>query len=627
MLLTLPGCLQSFDFAGADAAITKEHENGSMLIDQHSCARPAEARVTHLALDLSADFAAKSLRGTATFDVERSADAKELRLDTEGLKIEAVRDAAGGELAWKLEPRDPVIGSPLSIALGAQTRKVTITYSTGDAAGALQWLDPAQTAGKTRPFLLTQGQAILTRTWIPIQDSPGVRLTYEATIEVPEDLIAVMSALRVDPNGEPRAAGRRAYRFALDHAIPAYLIALAVGQLEFRSLGPRTGVFAEPKVIDAAAYELAETERMVEAAEALYGPYRWGRYDVLVLPPSFPFGGMENPCLTFATPTILAGDRSLVALIAHELAHSWSGNLVTNATWQDFWLNEGFTVYFENRIMEQVYGREYAEMQQVLGFQDLQSDIESFGATSKDTQLYTDLTGRNPDDAFSNIPYEKGALFLRALERKVGRARFDAFLRGYFDRYAFQSMTTAHFEKLLETALFPGDATAVSELKVKDWLYRPGLIEGAGPPRSARLAAVAAQIERFKAGASASSLDVKHWSTHEWLHFLRGMPTPLPAARLDELDATFGFSTTGNCEKRFEWLRVCIASDHRKADASLEQFLTMQGRRKFLKPLYTDLLGKPWGVEVARAIYQKARPGYHPVSTNTIDKLMSQVGG
>jgi leukotriene-A4 hydrolase len=608
---------------GAPSPTTPSHATGDIAMpsDPHSHAEPAVARTVHLDLRLAADFEKRVLRGVAAYDLERTADAKRLHLDTDGLFVESVTDGAGAALSYQVDPRDPVLGSRLAIDLRPETTRVAIAYATAPGAAALQWLTPAQTAGGRAPFLFTQGQAILTRTWIPLQDSPGVRFTYEAEIEVPTGLLAVMSAVRETPDGEVRGA-RTAYRFAMEHPIPGYLMALAIGRLEFRSLGPRTGVFAEPESIERAAYEFEGTEAMMAAAERLYGPYRWGRYDILVLPPSFPFGGMENPVLTFVTPTILAGDRSLVALIAHELAHSWSGNLVTNATWQDFWLNEGFTVYFENRITEEISGREYAGMLQVLGYQELLADIETFGATHRDTCLYTDLEGRNPDDAFSNVPYEKGALFLRAIEQAVGRPRFDAFLRSYFDRHAFTGMTTDRFVELLRSELFAGDEAGFAALDVATWIHAPGMPPGFVPPSSPRLERVAAAAATFAAGGAASRIAAADWSTHEWVQFLRALPASLASEQLDDLDATFALTATPNCEKRFEWLRVCVRNDRREASASLAEFLTMQGRRKYLKPLYADLLAKDWGRPLARRIFAEAAPTYHSVSANTIEKMI-----
>jgi len=307
--------------------------------DGYSFARPEIARVTHVALDLDADFAAQRMAGTATLDIEAAPGASEIVLDSKGLEIAGIADAAGAPLQWALGDGDEARGRPLVVQIGA-ARRIVIRYRSGADAVALQWLTPAQTVGKVHPYLLSQGQAILNRSWFPTQDSPGIRQTWEARITAPEALTVVMSGERLSQTGEPAGPGRRAWRFRMTHPVATYLIAIAAGDLAFRSLGPRTGVWTEPGMLDAAASELRDTEAMVRAAEQLYGPYRWGRYDLLVLPPSFPYGGMENPTLTFLTPTFLAGDRSLVGLVAHELAHSWSGNLVTNAVWGDSWINE-----------------------------------------------------------------------------------------------------------------------------------------------------------------------------------------------------------------------------------------------------------------------------------------------
>ena len=401
--------------------------------DQHSFAEPAEARVTHVAIDLTADFEAHVFRGTATLTVEAVPAAKEVVLDTKTLTIESATDQAGEPLAFHLDAADPILGRALHVTLPADRRTVVVKYRTSPGAAALQWLRPSQTAGGKHPYVFSQGEAILTRTWIPTQDSPGVRQTYDARIVVPAALHAVMSAEQLTPEGELLAGGRqRAFRFRLDKPVAPYLIAIAIGDIVFKAVGPRSGVYAEPSVLDKAAWEFADLEKMIEAAESIGGPYDWGRYDVLVMPPSFPFGGMENPRLTFATPTVLAGDRSLTSLVAHELAHSWSGNLVTNATWSDFWLNEGFTTYFENRIMEALYGADRAEMLQALGRQDLLGFFEESKDKPGEQVLHIDLTGRDPDDGTTSVPYEKGAAFLRMVEQQVGRPRFDTWLRGYF---------------------------------------------------------------------------------------------------------------------------------------------------------------------------------------------------
>jgi leukotriene-A4 hydrolase len=589
--------------------------------DLHSYARPAEARVTHVALDLRADFASRRLAGTATLDLERAPGSTQILLDTRDLEIGAITDANGRALEYTLGTADSIMGQALTVALPGDVRRIVVRYQTSPEAAALQWLAPSQTAGKQHPYLFSQGQAILTRTWIPTQDSPGIRQTYEARIVVPEPLTAVMSAEQLTPEGEA-AEGGRAFRFRLDHPVPPYLIAIAVGDLDFRPLGPRTGVYAEPSVVESAAAEFVDLERLVEAAEGLYGPYRWGRYDILVLPPSFPFGGMENPRLTFATPTILAGDRSLVSLVAHELAHSWSGNLVTNATWRDFWLNEGFTSYFENRIMEAVYGAERAQMLEALARRDLVAEIQGFGADTGESVLHIDLAGRNPDDGMTGVPYDKGAAFLRMIEQAVGRPRFDAYLRSYFDRHAFQSMTTAEFLADLREHLIQGDEALERQLRIDEWVYGAGLPDNATVPQSAAFARVEGEARRFASGTPADSLATAEWSTQEWQHFLGALPQDLTPEQMASLDRAFGFTSTGNSEILFAWLRLAIRERYEPAMPALERFLTSQGRRKFLAPLYTDLMATDWGQAEARRIYATARPTYHTVATSTLDEIV-----
>jgi aminopeptidase N len=581
------------------------------------------ARVTHVGLDLHAGFASRTLAGTATLDVQAAPGAGEIVLDTRGLAIQQITDAGGRELQWALGAEDPILGKPLTVQLPQGTRRIAIHYRTSPDAGALQWLTPEQTAGKRYPFLFSQGQAILTRTWIPTQDSPGIRQSYDARITVPAELTAVMSADMLTPQGEA-AQGGRAFRFRLDTPVPPYLIALAVGDLAFRATGPRTGVWTEPSTLDRAAHELGELERFVDAAEALYGPYRWGRYDVLVLPPSFPFGGMENPRLTFATPTILAGDRSLVSLIAHELAHSWSGNLVTNATWSDFWLNEGFTTYFENRIMEALYGPERAAMLASLGWRGLQEAIEAAGgATGADTRLHLDLAGRDPDAGMTDIAYEKGATFLRTLEQAVGRARWDAYLRSYFDRHAFQPMTAERFLEDLRTNLIRGDAELERRLMLDEWVSGTGLPANAVRRESSAFARVEEQAQRFVAGTPAAQLTTQQWSTQEWQHFLGALPQGLSAAQLADLDRAFRLSEQGNSEILFAWLQIAVRHRYEPALPALERFLTSQGRRKFVRPLFQSLMDQgEWGQAHARRIYQIARPGYHPVTSGSVDEIV-----
>jgi leukotriene-A4 hydrolase len=412
------------------------------------------------------------------------------------------------------------------------------------------------------------------------------------------------------------------YSFRMAQPIPAYLMALAVGNVEFTPLSTRTGIYAEPVTLPTATQEFVDLEKMVGAAEQLYGPYRWDRYDLLVLPPSFPFGGMENPRLTFVTPTILAGDRSLTSLVAHELAHSWSGNLVTNATWNDFWLNEGFTVYFERRIMEKLYGRSYADMLQVLGHTGLLHTIEELGPESQDTHLHLDLAGRDPDEGLNEIAYEKGDYLLLTLEHLVGREKLDSFIKDYFARHSFQSMDTASFVAYLRRELLDQEPGLEQKLQLDAWINGPGIPAVAPPVSSARFAAVEAALREWQQATPASALAVADWSSHEWVHFLHGLPRPLSTEQVQELDSTFTFTQSGNAEILAAWFPLTIAADYKPAEAALHQFLTHVGRRKFLVPLYKALLNSPEGREKARDIYAEARPNYHSVATSTFDALL-----
>ena len=556
-------------------------------MDIHSWSRPDFVQVRHLQLHLRVDYVRKILSGSVALSYDRRGG-EELVLDTRDLEIHEVENAAGFELG----PADRILGAPLRIRLRDGADCVTVHYSTSPCASGLQWLDPPQTAGKRHPFLYTQSQAIHARSWIPLQDTPGVRVTFTAEIQVPDGLVAVMGAERRDG------------RFHMEQPIPSYLIALAAGDLGFWPLGPRSAVYAEPSVVEAAAHEFEDTEQMIAAVEEMYGPYRWGRYDLLVLPPSFPFGGMENPRLTFTTPTILAGDKSLVSLVAHELAHSWSGNLVTNATWSDFWLNEGFTVYLERRILEKVYGREREEMEAVLARGELERELARL--SPGDGALHPDLTGRDPDDGCTLVPYEKGALLLRTIEEAVGRERFDAFLRGYFDHFAFRSVTTAEFVDYLQREL-------PNPVPVEEWIYEAGIPQGAAE----------AQSDAFTRVGSGWPEDTSRWTTHEWLHFLR-VQNPPDMARLD---GEFHFTQSGNSEILHQWLLMAVQTGYEPAYAKLEEFLCSVGRRKFLKPIYTELMRSEAGKERARRIYAEARAGYHPIAQASIDAIVQGGAG
>ncbi len=585
-------------------------------VDGQTWAQPRIARVTHVDLDLVTDFDTKTVSGTAALDVRAAPGATEIVLDAWDLTIVSVTDADGGKLSWALGAADGDKGAPLTVQLNS-ARRIIVTYRSG-AAAALQWLPPELTAGKAKPFLYSQGQATLNRSWIPTQDSPGIRQTWTARIVVPDDLTAVMSGEMLTPTGEAAGPGKRAFRFRMQHPTAPYLIALAVGDIAFRPLGERTGVYTEPSMMDRAAAELVDTGKMVEAAEALYGPYRWGRYDVLVLPPAFPYGGMENTNLTFLTPTFITGDRANVGLVAHELAHSWSGNLVTNATWNDIWLNEGFTSYVENRLMEALYGPERAEIEADLGWDQLQRAI----ASAEDPSVIT-LHG-----AGTGVEYIKGEAFLRTLEHAFGRARWDSYLRGYFDRFAFQPQTTAGFLADLRAQLVKGDADLEAKLQLDAWVYQPGIPSGAYHKPSPALLKVDEARAAFLAGGPASAVPGKAWTTQQWKRFLDGLPRKLTAAQLNDLDGAFALSASTNAYIRSAWLELVVANRYAPGLASLERFLGSVGRGLFIRPLYIGLLkDKDWGVPLARTYFDQSKTTYHPSIAAEFERRLKAAEG
>jgi leukotriene-A4 hydrolase len=603
-----------------DAQLPQDQQLKFTVIDSHSFAKPDEAVVRHMDLDLFVDFSTKVISGKAELQIINKSGAGKLHLDSRGLIIEKVtlgkeEETTGFELGSEVQ----YLGQALIINIKPATVQVNIYYTTRPDAAALQWLEPSQTADKTHPYLFTQSQAILARTWIPCQDSPGIKFTYKARISTDPSLMALMSAendtvLHVDG----------IYLFNMPQPVPSYLMALTVGKLQFKTLGRNSGVYAEPSMIEKCASEFADLQSMIDNAEKIYGEYRWGRYDVVVLPPSFPFGGMENPRLTFATPTIIAGDRSLVSLIAHELAHSWSGNLVTNATWNDFWLNEGFTVYFESRIMEKVYGKDYAAMLEVLGYYELQNTLKDLGENNPDTRLLLDLEGRDPDDGVSDIAYEKGRFFLKHIERSVGREKFDLFLNNYFSGHAFGSITTAEFLKNMEEELIRGDGELAAKIDANTWINGTGLPVSCPIPVSEELKKVEKQAAKFhKSGSGTVRIKTKNWTTHHWLHFLRNLKNLTPE-QMRQLDNNYGFTASGNSEILCDWFKHVIRNNYREAFPALEKFLINVGRRKFVQPLYTLLVQTHEGMEWARQVYAKAGPGYHSVTRHTIDEILNR---
>lgn len=576
--------------------------------DYHSFANPEQIKVTHLDLDITADFESRVLSGEAVLHVQRLDEAAtSLVLDSRDLEILSVT-SNGQELQYSLGEKDSALGTAITIVLPEGTDTVTLGYRTSPSASGVQWLTPEQTAGKKHPFLFTQAQAIHARSFIPLQDSPQVRMTYNAVVRTPKELIAVMSA-----SNDPEAERDGVYEFSMPQPIPSYLIALAIGDLQFKPMGKRTGVYAEASILGAAAEEFADTESMLIETEKRFGPYSWDRYDLLILPPSFPFGGMENPRLSFITPTVIAGDKSLVALIAHELAHSWSGNTITNATWRDLWLNEGFTTYLTYRIMEIIYGTDRFNMEAVLGYQDLQADIAAL--QPNDQIMAIDLRGRDPDDVFSNIPYEKGALFLREIEQKIGRASFDEFLVRYFEDFAFKSITTDQFVSYIQAQLIAKHPTKLSAERIKQWIFEPGLPEGAPVPESNAFVLVDDARKAWLSGElPASQIKTTNWTVHQWLYFLNNMPEMLSKEQMSELDDTFNLTQSANNEIAHSWLLISVNNWYEPAFERLHNYLVSIGRNKLVKPLYRALSETDEGKVMAKKAFEQAKPGYHPLT-------------
>ena len=608
--------------SGAAQATPTASEPVAVPQDALSQANVEAFRTEHLALELSVDFKKKTLSGTAELQLKRLDDkADTLVLDTRDLSISAVETAKGSagwkKTGFKLDAPVPVLGSALRIAMPEGANRVRVHYRTAPEASGLQWLSPALTAGKKQPMLFTQSQSIHARSWVPLQDTPGVRITYEARIHTPRQLRAVMSA-----NNDPAAPLSGDYRFEMQERIPSYLLALAVGDLHFAVTGPRSGIYTEPAMLQKAASEFEDTEAMIASAEKLYGPYRWGRYDLLILPPSFPYGGMENPRLTFASPTVITGDKALVALVAHELAHSWSGNLVTNATWRDFWLNESFTSYCTNRIMEAVFGPVRADMERVQEAEELKRDLAE--VPTEQLPLAAFAPPANPDNISSVIVYNKGSLFLYNLEQAFGRDVFDPVLRDWFNSHAFSSLTTEDFLTFLDEHLLKGREHIFSRVKAREWVYGSSLPADAVYPTSDVFNQVDALRTDWLAGRiSAEQLPVADWNVLHWAYFLDQMPDTVTLEQLQALDAAHQLTDSSNGFLLKSWLPLAIAHGDPQVDAAAERHLIAVGRRYLIGDVYKALASTPEGLARAKAIYAKARGGYHPYTQGAIERVLT----
>lgn len=612
------------DSTATPAAKTETAVTSPAVVDEHSYAQPDKVRIDDLALQLAVDFEHKQLSGSATYTLNWiDKNATQLVLDSRDLSIEKIvgerSDGKWNDLKFSLAPADKLLGSKLTIETPERNARIRVTYKTSPNASGLQWLTPAMTEGKKTPFMFSQSQQIHARSWVPLQDTPSVRFTYTAHVTSPKDAMVLMSA-----DNDPKAARDGDYEFKMPQKIPSYLLAIAAGDLVFQPISQRSGVWAEPAMAPKAVAEFSDTEKMMETAEKLYGPYRWDRYDILVLPPSFPYGGMENPRLTFATPTAIVGDKSLVSLIAHELAHSWSGNLVTFSTSNDAWLNEGFTSYVENRIVEVLYGKERADMESLISRNELRSE---FTDDNKPLQALAIKPGdlHDPDENLTGTVYTKGAWFLQFLEQRFGRDNFDAFLRGYFDHFAFQSISTQQFVDYAKANLLDKYPGKVTQAEFDAWLYEPGVPGNAPQTPSARFDAIdAARKAWIDAGTLPDKAATAKWSTQEWVHFIEGMPETLSVDQLKALDAAYKITGTPNGEIAQRWYPLTVRSGYSQANEAIAAFLQRIGRRKLIMPTYSELVKTPAGLKLAEETFANAKPGYHPITTDSVEAVIAK---
>ena len=622
--LVATGCQRNQNPAPDAATPAAPAAAAEKIVDEHSYAQPDKVRTTDLALDLAIDFDRKTIAGTATYALDwLDKSATRLVLDTRDLTIDKA-EGLGADGKWEplkfaLADKDKVLGSALTIETPNRPAKVRVSYTTSPEASGLQWLAPSMTEGKQTPFMFSQSQQIHARSWVPLQDTPQIRFTYSANVKSPANVMVLMSA-----DNDPAAARDGDYSFKMPQKIPSYLLAIAAGDLVFKQVGERSGVWAEPAMVDKAVAEFDDTEKMIDAAEGLYGPYRWGRYDLLVLPPSFPYGGMENPRLTFATPTVIVGDKSLVSLVAHELAHSWSGNLVTFATDKDSWLNEGTTTYVQSRITEALYGRDMAAMEEVIDRDELKNEFKSLDPKLQRLSLKPG-TLADPDDQSSATVYTKGAWFLQFLEKRFGRAVFDPWLKGYFDHFAFQSITTSQFRDYLKAKLIDKHPNVVTMQEVDQWLYEPGIPGNAPQVESGKFSTVNAARIAWQGSAKLPDKAITGaWGTQEWVHFLEGMPESLKPEQLQQLDEAYHFTGTPNGEIAMRWYPLAERSGYAAAREEMGKFLERVGRRKLILPVYKALVATPDGLAFAEQVFAKAKPATHPITAGSVEAIITE---
>ncbi|XP_071500890.1 leukotriene A-4 hydrolase-like [Diadema antillarum] len=604
--------------------------------DPNSLSDPSKVTTKHLSIEWNVDFKRKILTGSVKLSLDVLQDGvSSVVLDTsENLTVsEVINDSSGEKLTFELKEPIGALGSPLSINLPSSAQAkgsqvcIKVIYETSSSASALGWLEPSQTSGKQHPYLYSQCQAIHARSILPCQDSPSVKATYDAKVTVPRDLVCLMSACGEGDEPCPSDSASKIFSFKQMVPMPSYLIAIVVGALESRKIGPRSKVWSEKELIEKSAYEFAETEEMLSTAEDLMGPYVWGQYDLLILPQSFPYGGMENPCLTFVTPTLLAGDRSLANVVAHEIAHSWTGNLVTNCSWEHFWLNEGFTVFVERKILGRMQGEKARHFAFIGGTKELLNAVMKYGFEHKFTQLIPPLEGGiDPDDAFSSIPYEKGSCFLFYLESLVGVQEFEAFLKSYIEKFKYKTLPTQDWKDYLLEYFQEQAAAGVFDCVEWDkWFFAPGM-PPVTPKYDTTLSDMCTELCKRWAEASEgdfgqfSSDDLKSMSSSQVQEFLAQLlhEKPLTAKHIHAMQAVYNLDQNLNSEIRFRWLRLKLRAGDESAIEGALQMAAETGRMKFTRVLYRDLYAIPDARQRAIDTFLENRGTMHPITAKTV---------
>lgn len=575
----------------------------SLPIENSSFTNADQVTTTHAEIHLQLDFPTKLVHGTVTYQFVSLTDGlTRVILDTKHLIIKSIQSVQ----SWTMGQTHEVIGTPLIIELSSpvaahQQFKLSIDYQTTDKCTALTWMSPSNTSGKKHPFCFTQCEAIHCRTLLPVQDSPQVKFTIDYSIVVNEPYTVAAGAIFKNIVDQPN--NKRAFLSSLKIPIPAYLVAFAAGNIVSQEIGPRSKVYCEPEILEASVYEFGETETFLSTAESLLTPYEWEEYNILVLPGSFAYGGMENPTLTFMTPTLIAGDRSLTSTVGHEIAHSWTGNLVTNRNWEHFWLNEGFTVYVERKILERMFGVPVAHMHGLVGRKGLQEAVDFYGADSNFTRLNLDLGDIDPDDAFSRVPYEKGYTFLMVLQQKVGEDRFLAFLRDYINRFRLVTVTSDDFVEMFGR-YFP-------EIQVdwQTWLRGTGMaieypeLDDSLEQQVNQMYETVKQPEYQFTGE-----EVNGWRVDQTVMLLeKCCAEVMPHYR--QMGVMLHFNSSKNYEIKYRWVRIVIQLNMVENFDQIRYFLTSQGRMKYVRPIYRLLIQTNY-TELAQEIFTLTRDFY-----------------